>query len=88
MVNNFQKYSNKPFSFYKIPIDLASNRINKIQIEGIYIFGGLNKEKILKNDIYIISIGKKPCHVISPIIADRQKSVLAYFIVGWLCVKY
>jgi hypothetical protein len=25
---------------------------------------------------------------ISPIIADRQKSVLAYFIVGWLCVKY
>ena len=68
MVNNFQKYSNKPFSFYKIPIDLASNRINKIQIEGIYIFGGLNKEKKLKNDIYIISIGKKPCNVLTPII--------------------
>ena len=69
MVNNFQKYSNKPFSFYKIPINITSNITNKIQIEGIYIFGGLNKEKILKNDIYIISIGKKPCHVISPIIA-------------------
>ena len=68
MVNNFQKYSNKSFSFYKIPIDLASNRINKIQIEGIYIFGGLNKEKKLKNDIYIISIGKKPCNVLTPII--------------------
>ena len=68
MVNNFQKYSNKPFSFYKIPIDLASNRINKIQIEGIYIFGGLNKEKKLNNDIYIITIGKKPCNIISPFI--------------------
>ncbi len=38
--NHFNHYSSDSFSFYKLPLDLPHNRIQKIKIEGIYIFGG------------------------------------------------
>ena len=63
IVNNFNSYTNQSFSFYKPPHNLPSNRLKKIKIEGIYIFGGINEERIINNDLFIISICKKPCEV-------------------------
>ena len=63
IVNNFNSYTNQPFSFYKPPHNLPSNRLKKIKIEGIYIFGGINEERIINNDLFVISICKKPCEV-------------------------
>ena len=66
MVNNYSYYTNTPYSFYKLPSNLPSNRLKKIKIEGVYIFGGINEERIINNDLYVISICKKPCEVFKP----------------------
>ena len=67
MVNKYSLYTNKPYSFYKIPEnDLPNNRGINVIIEGVYIFGGQNEKGDLCNKIYIITIGEKPCKVIKP----------------------
>ena len=67
MVNKYSLYTNKPYSFYKIPEnDLPNNRGINVIIEGVYIFGGQNEKGDLCNIIYIITIGEKPCKVIKP----------------------
>ena len=64
MVNNFNLYTNKPYSFYKIPEDLPN--IEKHIIYGVYIFGGANEKGELNNNLFIISIGKRPCKIFQP----------------------
>ena len=65
LVNNFHIYTTKPYSFYKIPEDDIPNTGKNI-INGVYIFGGENERGDLKNDMYIIVIGSKPCRVYKP----------------------
>ena len=66
IVNNFFNLIDDSYSFYKPPNNIPSNRINKIKFEGIYLFGGINEERIISNEIIIISICKKPCEVFKP----------------------
>ena len=65
LVNNFHIYTTKPYSFYKIPENDIPNTGKNI-INGVYIFGGQNERGDLKNDMYIIVIGTKPCKVYKP----------------------
>ena len=65
LVNNFHIYTTKPYSFYKIPENDIPNTGKNI-VNGVYIFGGENERGDLKNDMYIIVIGSKPCKVYKP----------------------
>ena len=64
--NHFNHYTSDSFSFYELPLGLPHNRVQKIKIEGIYIFGGLNEKYQLNNKVYLISVCKKPCIVFKP----------------------
>ena len=64
MVNNFHIYTTKNYTFYNIPDDIPDKGKNIIY--GVYFFGGQNEKGDLKNDLYIIEIGKKPCRVFKP----------------------
>jgi hypothetical protein len=66
IVNNYFNLVDDSYSFYKPPNNIPSSRINKIKFEGIYLFGGINEERIINNEIMIISICKKPCEVFKP----------------------
>lgn len=64
VVNDYSRVTINPYSIYRLPEDLPSNRIKKIKIEGVYLFGGINDKKVFSNDVYIIKICRKPCKCI------------------------
>ena len=66
IVNNYSNLIDDSYSFYKPPNNIPSRRLNKIKFEGIYLFGGINEERIINNEIFIISICIKPCEVFKP----------------------
>ena len=66
IVNDFANKTLFPYSIYKLPEDLPSNRIPKAKVEGIYLFGGVNDKKRYSNELYVIKICRKPCVVVKP----------------------
>lgn len=66
MVNYYGKSSSGPYGFYFPPDDFQEGSVRRIRHEGVYIFGGINKNKNYTNDVYIIKIGHKPCINIKP----------------------
>jgi hypothetical protein len=74
IVNDCSYNMIQPYSVYKPPNDLPHNRIKKVKNDGVYIFGGINKEKKLCNDVYIIKVCRKPCKVMKPKIRGRPPS--------------
>jgi hypothetical protein len=47
------------FSIYKFP-DLSKSPMNSIKYEGVYVFGGIDKEGICNNQLRLLKCGKKP----------------------------
>ena len=74
IVNDYSYSTIQPYSVYKPPNDLPHNRIKKVKNDGVYIFGGINKERKLCNDVYIIKVCRKPCKVVKPKIKGRPPS--------------
>ena len=66
IAHNFIHYTSNSFSFYKLPSGLPHHREQRIKVEGIYIFGGLDDKYELSNKLYIISIFRKPCIAFKP----------------------
>ena len=66
IAHNFFHYTSNSFSFYKFPSGLPHHREQRIKIEGIYIFGGLDDKYEISNKLYIISIFRKPCIAFKP----------------------
>ena len=64
VVNDYSYATIQPYSVYKPPGDLQHNRIKKVKNEGVYVFGGMNRERKLCNDVYIIKICRKPCKIV------------------------
>lgn len=64
VVNDYSYCTFQPYSIYRTPGDLPSNRVKKIKFEGIYIFGGINEKKKYCNDVYVIKICRKPVKII------------------------
>ena len=84
--------NNKDFSIYKYPeISYRFNedkklikekKINKINIQGWYIFGGKTKNESnigISNDLYILKIGFKPCELIKCDFTKGKKPCPRYF---------
>lgn len=47
-------------NIYKLP-DITTTKVyKKLKVEGIYIFGGINKDKLVNNDLRVLKIGNKP----------------------------
>ena len=63
VANDYAYCTLQPYSIYRLPADLPTNREKK-KYEGIYIFGGINEKKKYCNDVYHIKICRKPCKVI------------------------
>lgn len=63
VANDYAYCTLQPYSIYRLPADLPTNREKK-KYEGIYIFGGINDKKKYCNDVYHIKICRKPCKVI------------------------
>ena len=66
IANDYSYNTIQPYSVYKPPNDLPHNRIKKVKNDGVYIFEGINKERKLCNDVYIIKVCRKPCKVVKP----------------------
>ena len=58
---------NKNLTIYKYPEEIILKEKNekKIKIEGIYIFGGINKENEFNNKLWLIRIGVKPVDIVN-----------------------
>jgi hypothetical protein len=54
------------YNIYKGSQLIEGKNSAKIKYEGIYLFGGIDEEYNLKNDLYILKIGRKPCEWIKP----------------------
>ena len=53
-------------NIYKFPEgSISKNKRNKIKIEGIYIFGGIEKEGNFHSNLWLIRIGVKPVDIIN-----------------------
>ena len=63
VVNDYSFTSTQPYSIYKAPSDLPQNKVQKNKNEGVFMFGGMNKERRFCNDVYVIKICRKPCKV-------------------------
>ncbi len=49
------------FNIYKFPeITQNSYSNRKLKIEGVYIFGGIDSDRNIKNDLKVLRIGKRP----------------------------
>jgi hypothetical protein len=59
------KRQHSQFHIFKYP-DMPRMNTNKIKHEGIYIFGGIDKDGNCNNEIRIIKVGKRPLEWIKP----------------------
>ena len=65
VIQNKNILFHKELTIYKIPEDIISKgKIAKVKIEGIYIFGGINKETEINNKLWLIRIGVKPVDIV------------------------
>lgn len=72
VVINFDKFNHKNFELYKSnDVPTTRSLYNKIKIEGIYFFGGIDQYNNNYSDIKILRIGRKPCEWVTPKIEGR-----------------
>ena len=66
VIKNNNILYHKDLTIYKIPDDiiLTKGKIDKIKIEGVYIFGGINRETEFNNKLWLIRIGVKPVDIV------------------------
>lgn len=65
LVVTSDKRNHSNFNIYKFP-EMPKIAVNKIKFEGVYIFGGIDREGNCNNDLRILKIGKKPLEWIKP----------------------
>lgn len=67
-----EKTTKATYHIYKgSPMEEGKNYY-KIKYEGIYLFGGIDEECNMKDDINILKIGRKPCEWIKPCIIGQS----------------
>lgn len=61
------RLNHKNFDLYK-SYEVPNNRslYNKVKIEGVYFFGGVDEYGINYNNVKILRIGRKPCEWVTP----------------------
>lgn len=67
-----ERLNHKNYELYKsseVPISRSS--FNKVKIEGVYFFGGIDQFNNNYSDIKILKVGKRPCEWITPRIDGR-----------------
>ena len=56
------------YHFYRTPdLPVNKNLVKKIKHEGIYLFGGIDQNKVYNSNLYVLKIGKRPCEWVKPI---------------------
>ena len=65
VIKNKSLFYHKDLNIYKFPESLISKgKIGKVKIEGIYIFGGIDKERNYYKKLWLIRIGVKPVDIV------------------------
>ena len=61
LVLSAEKKNHPSFDIYRYP-DLPQSRVStsKIQVEGLYVFGGMDNERKYRNDLKVLRLGKRP----------------------------
>lgn len=67
LVFSLDKMNSQNFNLFNKPeIPFQLREASKLKIEGIYVFGGIDGDRNLNNDLRILLIGKKPLKWITP----------------------
>ena len=65
VIKNKSLFYHKDLNIYKFPeSSISKGKIGKVKIEGIYIFGGIDKERNYYKKLWLIRIGVKPVDIV------------------------
>jgi hypothetical protein len=85
LVLSQDKMNSQNFNLFHMPeLPFQLRNSSKLKIEGIYVFGGIDGDRNLNNDLRILLIGKKPLKWITPDVSGspplpRMNGTINYF---------
>lgn len=69
-----KRINDENFDIYKLPDVSTKSSFKKLKLEGLYIFGGLNKDYKPLDELRVLRLGKKPLDWIKPACQGKRPS--------------